>query len=64
MEVSASILNVRKEAVVGADVLIKLAGGARVWAYPEESVGLWMLVKVEGQTGYASARFLEEVETP
>jgi hypothetical protein len=61
MEVTASILNVRAEANVESDVLIKLAGGARVWAYPEEADGLWMLVKVEDQVGYASARFLGEV---
>ena len=61
MEVTASILNVRAEANVESDILIKLAGGARVWAYPEEAVGLWMLVKVEDQVGYASARFLGEV---
>ncbi len=61
MQVTASILNVRKEASVGSEILIKLAGGAKVWAYPETADGFWILVKVEGETGYASARFLEEI---
>ena len=61
MEVSASILNVRSSPSVDSDVIIKLATGARVWAYPGQATGLWMLVKVEGETGYASARFLSEV---
>ncbi len=61
MEVSASILNVRSAPTVDSDVIIKLATGARVWAYPGQATGLWMLVKVEGETGYASARFLSEV---
>jgi len=64
MEVTASILNVRREATVDSEILIKLGGSARVWAYPDMSEGLWMLVKVEGEIGYASARFLAEVNTP
>ncbi|TXR54313.1 hypothetical protein [Reinekea thalattae] len=62
MEVTASILNVRETASVDAEILIKLATGARVWAYPESAQGLWMLVRVEGETGYASARFLRPLE--
>ncbi|MDX1474199.1 MAG: hypothetical protein R3309_08515 [Reinekea sp.] len=62
MEVSASILNVRRSPTVDSDVVIKLATGARVWAYPQQASGLWMMVKVEGETGYASARFLREVQ--
>lgn len=61
MEVTASILNVRAQSDVNAEIIIKLAEGARVWAYPEEAIGLWMKVKVEGQEGYASARFLSEI---
>lgn len=62
MEVTASILNVRAEANVNSDIIIKLAVGARVWAYPGEATGLWMMVRVEGQEGFASARFLQEVD--
>ena len=64
MEVTASILNVRREPLVDSEVLMKLATGARVWAYPGQAGGLWMAVKVEGETGYASARFLAEVDLP
>lgn len=60
MTVTASILNVRAQPTVNAEVVIKLAQGARVWAYPGEADGLWMKVRVEGVDGYASARFLEE----
>uniref|UniRef100_UPI002A805321 hypothetical protein n=1 Tax=Reinekea sp. TaxID=1970455 RepID=UPI002A805321 len=63
-EVTASILNVRREPLVDSDVLIKLAIGARVWASPVQAGGLWMAVKVEGETGYVSARFLSEVVLP
>jgi len=64
MEVTASILNVRREPLVDSEVLIKLATGARVWAYPGQAGGLWMAIKVEGEAGYASARFLAEVAPP
>jgi hypothetical protein len=64
MEVTASILNVRLEPLADSPVLIKLATGARVWAYPGQTGGQWMAVKVEGETGYASARFLAEVDLP
>ena len=64
MEVTASILNVRLEPLADSPVLIKLATGARVWAYPGQTGGQWMAVKVEGETGYASARFLAEVDFP
>jgi hypothetical protein len=64
MEVTASILNVRREPLADSPVLIKLATGARVWAYPGQTGGQWMAVKVEGETGYASARFLAEVDLP
>lgn len=63
MEVTASILNVRETASVNAEILIKLATGARVWAYPDSAQGLWMLVRVEGEIGYASARFLRPLES-
>lgn len=59
MEVTATILNVRSAPDTNAVVLIKLAEGARVWAYPEQAVGNWMMVRVEGEQGYASASFLE-----
>ena len=62
MEVTASILNVREAPNVDSEILIKLAGGARVWAYPDLGEGLWMYVKVEGKVGFASARFLQELE--
>lgn len=62
MAVTASILNVREAPDVSSEVLIKLAQGDRVWAYPSESVGLWMQVRVDGLTGYASTRFLASVE--
>lgn len=62
MEVTASILNVREAPDVSSDIIIKLAGGARVWAYPELAQGLWMYVRVEGREGFASARFLDELE--
>lgn len=61
MEVTASVLNVRTAPDVGSDILIKLARGARVWAYPEQTEGLWMYLSVQGEIGYASARFLAEV---
>lgn len=61
MEVTASILNVRESASVDAPILIKLAGGAKVWAYPDTADGFWIKVKVEGKTGFASARFLKAV---
>ena len=61
MEVTASILNVREAASVDAPILIKLGEGAKVWAYPDTAAGFWIMVKVEGREGYASARFLEEV---
>ncbi len=64
MEVTATILNVRREPLVDSPVLIKLATNARVWAYPGQVGGQWMAVKVEGETGYASARFLAEVDLP
>ena len=64
MEVTATILNVRREPLVDSPVLIKLAVGARVWAYPGQVEGQWMAVKVEGETGYASAKFLAEVDLP
>ncbi|TCS43194.1 hypothetical protein BCF53_102220 [Reinekea marinisedimentorum] len=61
MEVTASILNVRESASVDAPVLIKLGEGARVWAYPETEADSWIQVQVDGQIGFASARFLAEV---
>lgn len=61
MEVTASILNVRDVPQVDGDIVLKLAESARVWAYPESSEGLWMLVRVQGESGYVSARFLREV---
>ncbi|WP_237613467.1 SH3 domain-containing protein [Reinekea blandensis] len=62
MAVTASILNVREQPNVGSDVIIKLAEGDRVWAYPQAAEGLWMQVRVDGLTGYASSRFLAIVE--
>ena len=62
MAVTASILNVRAEPNVGSDVIIKLAEGDRVWAYPQAAQGLWMQVRVEDLTGYASSRFLQIVD--
>lgn len=62
MAVTASILNVRASADVDGEILLKLAEGDRVWAYPDEAEGLWMQVRVEGLIGYASTRFLTPVE--
>lgn len=61
MTVTASILNVRDEADVNSEVVLQLAEGDEVWAYPAQSEGLWMQIRVDGLTGYASARFLQIV---
>jgi hypothetical protein len=58
MTVSANVLNVRAQATVDSAVVAKLGKDAKVWAYPDEAIGLWMKIKFDDKTGYASARFM------
>jgi hypothetical protein len=62
MAITASILNVRAQPTVDSAIVIKLGEGARVWAYPDESVGMWMKISVEGEIGYASSRFMRAIQ--
>lgn len=58
MTVSANVLNVRAQATVDSEVVAKLGKDAKVWAYPDEAIGLWMKITFDDKTGYASARFM------
>jgi hypothetical protein len=58
MTVSANVLNVRAQATVDSEVVAKLGKNAKVWAYPDEAIGLWMKITFDDKTGYASARFM------
>ncbi|MFQ3229340.1 SH3 domain-containing protein [Reinekea sp.] len=60
MTISANVLNVRAQATVDSEVVAKLGKDAKVWAYPDEAIGLWMKITFDDKTGYASSRFMTE----
>lgn len=62
MTITASVLNVRAEPSLDAEVVMKLGAGAQVWVDPSQSEGFWRQVRVDDRVGYASGRYMTPAE--
>lgn len=62
MTITASVLNVRAEPSLDAEVVMKLGAGAQVWVDPSQADGFWQRVRVDGEIGYASGRYMTPAE--
>ncbi|GGX44853.1 SH3 domain-containing protein [Saccharospirillum salsuginis] len=62
MTITASVLNVRAEPSLEAEVVMKLGAGAQVWVDPSKSEGFWRQVRVDETIGYASGRYMTPAE--
>ena len=62
MTITASVLNVRAEPSLDAEVVMKLGAGAQVWVDPSKSDGFWQQVRVDDTIGYASGRYMTPAE--
>ncbi len=58
MTITASVLNVRAEPSLDAEIVMKLGDGAEVWVDPSKSEGFWQQVRVGDTVGYASGRYM------
>jgi len=62
MTITASVLNVRAQPSLDAEVVMKLGAGAQVWVDPSKSEGFWRQVRVDDTIGYASGRYMTPAE--
>lgn len=62
MRVTASVLNVRADPSLDAEIVMKLGEGAQVWVDPDLAEGQWEHVRVGDDRGYASGRYMTRAD--